>query len=130
MRKEHGQRNLNLSKILLDDGDYNDWVVTTSFYSAVHFVEHALFPLIENGVEYSNFNEYWQAVSYPIHVSKHSCKKNLVSKYISSIKAEYRELLDDCSTARYNNYVVTDYNANQAKVKADKIKIACLAMKP
>jgi hypothetical protein len=46
------------------------------------------------------------------------------------VRAIYRDLLDDCGTARYNNYVVTDYNASQAKIKAERIKAACLAIKP
>lgn len=127
MRKAHGQHNLELAKILLDDGDYNDWVITTAFYSSVHFVEHALFPLIENGIEYSDFNDYWQNTSKH---SKHTCKKNLVRNHLRSVAAIYRELLDDCHTSRYNNYVVSSYNAEQAKKKADRIKSACLTKKP
>lgn len=130
MRKAHGQHNLDLSKILLDDGDYNDWVVTTAFYSAVHFVEHALFPLIENGIEYITFNDYWQLIYQPQSINKHSCKKDLVRKYLKPISSKYRELFDDCHTSRYNNYIVSNYNALEAKKKADAIKLECLKKKP
>jgi len=130
MRKEHGNHNLDLCKIILDEGGYNDWVVTTAFYSAVHFVEHALFPLIEKNVEYKTFNEYWQNIYSHRHVSKHDCKKKLVNKYIPAVRTEYRELYEDCFSSRYNNYQVNDYNAQQAIKKAHKIKAACLAIKP
>jgi hypothetical protein len=127
MRKAHGQHNLDLAKLLLDEGDYNDWVITASFYSSVHFVEHALFPLIEHGIEYVDFNDYWQNTS---NHSKHTCKKILVKNHLKSVAAIYRELLDDCHSSRYNNYIVTPYNAQQAKIKADKIKATCLLKKP
>jgi hypothetical protein len=130
MRKEHGSRNLELCKLLLDDGQYNDWVVTTAFYSAVHFVEHALFPLIENGVEYLTYNEYWQIFFHPRHISKHDGKKRLVKQYIPTVKNQYRELCDDCNNSRYNDYNVSDYNAKEAIKKAQAIKKACLAIKP
>jgi hypothetical protein len=129
MRKAHGQHNLDLCNMLLADGEYNDWVVTTAFYSAVHFVEHALFPLIENGIEYTDFNEYWQ--NKPLQESsKHTCKKNLVRVYLTSVSTKYRELLDDCHNYRYNDYNVSDYNAKASKDKADLIKRACLSKKP
>ena len=130
MRKEHGSHNLDLCKILLDDGQYNDWVVTTAFYSSVHFVEHALFPLIENGVEYLTYNEYWQINYHPKAITKHDGKKRLVKRYISSVKNQYRELCDDCMNSRYNDYKVSDYNAAQALKKAKAIKQACLLIKP
>ena len=129
MRKEHGNHNLDLCKVILDDAEYNDWVVTTAFYSAVHFVEHALFPLIENNVEYKTFNEYWQIKYAHRHISKHDCKKRLVKQYIPSVKTQYRELCDDCFNSRYNNYHVSDYNAAQAFKKAQAIRTACLAIK-
>lgn len=130
MRKEHGKHNLDLCKVILDDGNYNDWVITTAFYSAVHYVEHALFPLIEDGVEYPTFNEYWQINFHPIHVSKHDCKKRLVKRYLPAVKTQYRELCDDCMNSRYNDYNVSDYNAQQSIKKAESIKKACLIKKP
>ena len=130
MRKAHGQHNLNLSDLLLTDGNYNDWVITTSFYSAVHFVEHALFPLIENGIQYRDFNDYWYNVYYPQHISKHSCKKRLVNRYLKKVNAVYRDLFDDCNNSRYIDYRVSDSEAKAAKDKADKIKVVCLAKKP
>lgn len=130
MRKAHAQRNLDLSNQLLKEGIYFDWVVTTSFYSSVHFVEHALFPLIENGIEYKDFNNYWNVNHAKTSVSKHSCKKTLVWKYLKNVGAIYRDLFDECNNSRYNNYVVHAIDAVGAKDKAEKIKLACLAKKP
>ena len=130
MRKKHGQHNLDLTQIILDTGDYNDWVVTTAFYSAVHFVEHALFPLIENGIEYPNYNDYWDINFRPKNKSKHTGKVILVRRHLHAISVEYRNLLDDCNGARYNDYQVNDYIANDAKRAAEKIKVACLGKKP
>lgn len=132
MRKKHGQHNLDLTEIIFNKKGFNDWVVTTAFYSSVHFVEHALFPLIENGIEYPDFNDYWDKTcrgKIP-PISKHRCKATLVRKYISTVSVQYRDLLEECHTARYNHYQVEDLNALRLKMCASEVKDACLAMKP
>jgi hypothetical protein len=132
MRKDHGDHNLKLANKLISDGGYSDWVVTTSFYSAVHFVEHALFPLIVGNIEYPSFNEFWQLTesrkTTPLNL--HTTKKNLARKYIPSVAGLYRELLDDCHSARYNNYIVSPGDAVEAKKKAEAIRKKCLEIKP
>lgn len=130
MRKAHGQRNLKLCLQLLDKGDYLDWVVTTAFYSSVHFVEHALFPLAKKAGlgTHVNFNDYYQ--SLPFSTSKHAAKVDLVRTYIRPVSTAYRELLDDCNNARYIDYNVNPSDAIEAKKKAETIKAACLTLKP
>jgi hypothetical protein len=128
MRKAHGQHNLDLTNILIQNSSYNDWVITTAFYSCVHFVEHALFPLIEHGIEYPDFNDFWNRTSR--HTSKHSCKKALVWKYLRTVGAKYRDLFDECNNSRYNDYNVSLSDAKSALNKANAIKAACLVKKP
>src|ERR1700709_1747985 len=112
MRKIHAQHNLDLCLDLISKGGYSDWVTTTAFYSAVHFVEHALFPLIENSVEYTTFDDYYSTKQFVI--SKHKVKSNLVFKYINHVGAIYKGLLDECNNARYIDYQVTPNNAIEA----------------
>lgn len=38
MSKEHEQHNEELCDFLIADGKFTDWIVTTSFYSALHYV--------------------------------------------------------------------------------------------
>ena len=129
MRKQHGQHNLDLTEIIFNNSGFNDWVVTTAFYSSVHFVEYALFPLIEDGFEYVTFNDYWDIKFRPKKVTKHGCKTKLVRTYLRSVSTQYRNLLDDCNTARYNDYNVNDLISLRAKMAATEIKTACLLIK-
>ncbi len=135
MRREHAQHNLDLCERLIEiDEGYNDWIVTTSFYSAIHFIEYALFPLEEFKSNYDNFNIYYQSNKYKnknnIHYSKHECKLDLVRKYLPGVATAYRELLEDCMNARYKNYQVSTKTAKAAYEHAKKIKIHCLSFRP
>ena len=42
MKLAHGQHNEMLSDhlLMLENGKYNDWTVTTAFYACIHFVDH------------------------------------------------------------------------------------------
>ena len=128
-KQQHGERNLDLCKQLLSDGKYHDWIVTTAFYSAVQFVEYAVFPVVIKSVKYSDFEEYYDANSKHGSPNKHNIRKRLVSDQIPSIKTQYRELLDDCHTARYYTYEVSPNTAIEAKKKAEFIRSECLKHK-
>ncbi len=58
MRKKHAKYNELLCEVLAEDGRWDDWVVTTAFYSAMHFVEFKLFPMREAGTSYPAFEQY------------------------------------------------------------------------
>lgn len=129
-KKEHALRNFDLCKKLLEEGKYNDWVITTAFYSAVQFIEFTLFPLVVNKVEYSDFDEYYETKSNNGFPNKHNIRKRLVSDKIPSIRSHYRELLDDCHTARYYCYNTSPSKAIEAKKNIEFIKSECLKIKP
>ena len=62
MKKEHAEHNESACDYLLQSGKYNDWVVTTAFYSAMQYLHNELFPLEYNNAEYSNFNSYYDSI--------------------------------------------------------------------
>lgn len=62
MRKEHAIHNEAACDFLLSSKRFNDWVVTTAFYSALHFIQHELFPLINAGKSYPDLNIYYGSV--------------------------------------------------------------------
>ena len=128
-KKEHAQRNLDLCLSLLNEGKYNDWVITTAFYSAVKFVEYALFPFVHNKIEYSDFNEYYEVKSNNGVPNKHTIRKRLVSDELQQIRTQYRELFDECHTARYYDYNISPSKAIEAKKNAEFIKSECLKVK-
>jgi hypothetical protein len=130
MRLKHAEHNEELCKIIkaLPGNKYNDWVVTTAFYSCIHFVEHKLFPLTLNGNIYKNFNSYYHAFYVNTHnsLSKHEAKIELVDAYLTKVSSNYRWLFDACMNARYKNYMVTDSIANIAEQTMDIVKKACI----
>lgn len=113
MSKDHAIHNESVCDMLLADNQYYDWVVTTAFYSALHFVRHELFPLIENGQTYPNFDIY--CLRNGNKVSKHTITKSLVQKYLPTVAPYYTWLMDACWTARYKNYKTIQQEAARAR---------------
>lgn len=62
MSKEHANHNAELCDLLLNNGRFNDWVVTTAFYAALHFVNYILFPLKFQDKTFYNFNKYYSSL--------------------------------------------------------------------
>jgi hypothetical protein len=122
MSKAHAKHNEDVCDFLITDGKFTDWIVTTSFYSALHYVQHEIFPLTENGTVYPNFNNYYNSVLKIRRISKHEGTKQLVRIYIPECFSHYRWLLDSCMNARYSNYRISSAKANLARINLDEIK--------
>lgn len=120
MRKEHAEHNEMACDFLLTSQKYNDWVVTTAFYSALHFVQNEIFPFTERGVTYSNINQY-KARSRS-RLSKHELTIELVKTHIPAALINYRWLYDACMSARYHQYVTSPSKADTAKNRLRTIK--------
>ena len=126
MRKEHAEHNENLCDHLLSLTGYNDWVVTTAFYSSLHFVEHKLFPLdLGGGTKYANFTDYYTSYRKKRSISKHKAKIFLVQTHMGNVAPQYRWLYDTCMSARYKNYKLNDKEAGTARKRLADIKAAC-----
>jgi len=133
MRLQHAKHNEEICKIIkaLPD-NYNDWVVTTAFYSCIHYVEHKLFPLTIGNEKYNNFNRYYhdKYIATPSEsnsTNKHEAKIKLVEIYIRPVSSNYRWLYDTCMNARYKNYIVSDIVANIAIQTMELIKKSCIS---
>src|ERR1700761_7031353 len=131
MRQQHAQHNEDLCLIIKALGGYNDWVVTTAFYSCIHYVEYKIFPFTDNGNTFKNFNQYYRSLSSNATIdtsklNKHEAKIELVEKHIRKVSSSYRWLYDACMTARYKNYITPDMIANIAVQSLEIIKKACL----
>jgi hypothetical protein len=130
MRLQHAKHNEELCLLIKAlPENYNDWVVTTAFYSCIHFVEHKLFPLTINNVTYQNFNRYYSAnfINTNNSLSKHEAKIELVETYLVNVSSNYRWLYDLCMTARYKNYIVSDMLADISIQTMQLIKKACIS---
>lgn len=122
-RKEHGERNKNLSNELLDNKKYFDWVITTAFYSSIHFVEDKILPCEIKGKNCKNIDEVKRAYSMP---GRHASRERMVSEKVNfSIGAKYKWLDDKSRYARYTTYKVTATEAEKAKQYLQEIFDAC-----
>lgn len=121
MSKSQAEHNEKACALLLQDGNFNDWVVTTAFYSALHYVGHQLFPIKIAAVTYNTFNEYYDQVGQSLNISKHRAKCNLVTSNLTC-GSEYRWLMDECMNARYVDYEVDNDTAKMANTCLKRIK--------
>lgn len=125
VKKEHGRHNKEVCDHLnLRSGDLkcNDWIITTAFYSSIHYIDHVLFPCNYDGKTFKNINE---AHNYINTQSKHTTRGHLVTKLIPEYKGRYSFLVEESQNARYSNYNVNDSLARRAITELDKIAEYC-----
>lgn len=121
MSLDHAKHNQELCVHLNTDKKFTDWIVTTAFYSALHYVEYQLFPFKIGPTEYINFDVYYDAFKKDKD-NKHDARKRLVySNVHSKAGSAYSFLKDLCWTARYYDYEVSVEESDQALVKLNEI---------
>jgi uncharacterized protein (UPF0332 family) len=125
-RRLQAERNLELSKFLLEDDKYYDWVITTAFYSALHFALSAIFPLEDGKNRYATFNNYLitcqELQRFGAQKDKHRITSKLINIYLPDAQTHYRWLKDRCWEARYESHKVNKETATLALKKANTIK--------
>ena len=128
MHKLHAEHNEELCKKIVALNDYDDWVVTTAFYSCIHYVEHKIFPFNDGVTTYNTFDQYFasKVISGGLRKSKHNLKLDLVKTHLAPVSTHYKRLMDNCFTARYKNYRVGKTLAQIAVNDLAKIKSACI----
>ena len=92
------RHNEKLASELLTSLGYKDWLITISFYSALHFLEAKLATMTPP--KHSDTD-----VPVDIHgklkCSPHTWREKLVQKHFSAIWNNYRKLRNDSKIARY-----------------------------
>jgi hypothetical protein len=127
-RLNHALHNEKVCEVVCQNGFY-DWAITTAFYSALHFVQHKIFPINEktkdgHKFKVSSFNQYYKA--FNIHgKSKHELLIDLVQEHCAAIAPEYIWLHDTCRNARYHQHNIKEPTAIKAKEWLKKIKEYC-----
>lgn len=124
MKKKHAQHNESACDYLFKSKKFNDWVVTSAFYSALHYVQNEIFPLTEGTKTFNNFENYYsyQKSLKADSPNKHTMTKNLVKTYIPKASAFYVRLFDSCMNARYVNYDVSFPKAKISREDLESIK--------
>ncbi len=84
---DHANHNKEVCDYLSKNPNYSDWIITTAFYSALHFVDYKIFPLkfTFNGSEYNflKFDDYYDFYTKKINIrglSRHKARLDLVEK--------------------------------------------------
>lgn len=127
MNKQHSAHNEGLCLQLQSEGKYNDWVITTAFYSAMHLVNHQLFPLVVKSKTHLNFSRYFEEEikGKRVNKSKHQATVDLVATYLGQCYTAYKWLNDQAHFARYNNYQVSKGSADYAVKQLNRVKAIC-----
>ena len=112
MHLKHAKHNYEVCLFLNENTEYNDWIITTAYYSAIHFVYSKLFPnkyedpITRNIKHFNTFEKYCQRLT--ADCNKHKATEDLVMEHLPEIYADFKKLKDNCWTARYDNYIVLD----------------------
>lgn len=122
MSKTQALHNEEACNYLHSSNKFNDWVITTAFYSALHFVQYEIFPLNINKTTFEDLNQYYNNTIKSKPLSKHTTTIHLVNSKIPKASPYYRWLHDACMNARYMNFNVSYSKANKAKQYLSLIK--------
>ena len=124
-KKAHASHNEDACKFLHTNGNYCDWVVTTAFYSSLHFLQHEIFPMDIKGKQYDNFDKYYNAHYAGVQnkPNKHTSTVNLIKSELGDdIHGNYKWLYDLCMTARYRDYQTHPFIADESIKRLERIK--------
>lgn len=122
MRLDHARHNENVCTCL-NERNYWDWVVTTAFYAALHYVRYQMFPL--GG--HPNFDAYYNVTysSRRHRPGKHKVTSQLVQQHLPRAIGAYNALKNAAWTARYDNYQTTEGEAKAAITRLQMVKGCC-----
>lgn len=98
----HARHNKKACDLLHENGGFPDWVITTAFYSAMHYSYSIIFPCIEDGQTYNDIEAY--ADDHKHHHTKHGTTVHLVTVKFFAIAASYKLLKDAAHAARYHDF--------------------------
>lgn len=125
---EHAKHNEQVCNYLGKKEAFGDWVITTAFYSAMHYVRHLMVPVTIDGITYNDF-ECLFAKMKSIMEGRHGFMKSYVVSNFPEIALEYSRLYDMSTTARYTSYTYTREQAKQAKGYMENIKLYVIKSK-
>lgn len=125
---EYATHNERVCRYLDKKSEFSDWVITTAFYSALHFVRYKIFPITiqrnDKSVKISDFEQYYR-INNPQNRSKHSLLSDLVDELHPDVANDYNKLRDISWSARYHNYKFPREVSNDAKKRLERIKSYC-----
>ncbi len=123
LKKNHALHNEKVCDFLHETGDFPDWVVTTAFYSALHFVIHKIFPCRIGSQQFNDFDSYYRTLGNT-RKNKHRETISLVSRKCGREIGELYKFLHDTSwMARYTEDQIPVQVANKCREYLAEIKV-------
>jgi len=130
MSRSHARHNKTACKFIKDSEQFNDWVITTAYYSAMHFFQSELFPgQFESPVNgkiktYTSFDKYYNETD---GFTKHGLLLNLVEEYVDDddVIDGFTSLKELCWTARYTKYSYSNQIAEECYKNLELIAEYC-----
>lgn len=127
---DHAKHNYNLFLLLKENGNFNDWLITTSFYAGIKYLQHSLFPgdficPAENKVKrFNTFSSYINANRKLNKANAHRLLENVINTYVEDDEVinSYKDLKDASFHARYINYNVGKQRVQMCEEAIDTIK--------
>lgn len=124
----HAKHNEKVCNFLQQKPEFSDWIITTAFYSALHYVTHKIFPLSFelNGkkINCDTFDVYCR-YNNPKKISKHEFRKELVEIHCQEIADIFDRLHDLSNNARYVDYKLDRKDSDLARASLKRIKEFC-----
>jgi hypothetical protein len=119
----HAERNKSLAEDLKNGKQYYDWVITTSFYSSIHFLENKLLPINIGANTCDNIQKVKNAYNLK---GRHIARLKLIQiNAPMEIAVGYKWLDDRSRFSRYTTYKVTPTEADKALQYLNKIEKHC-----
>lgn len=124
-KKSQAEHNEKACKHLHSSKEFHDWVITTAFYSSIHYIDGCLFPAsyeMTNGKikNCGSIDDYFSKNNQA--ETKHIIRMYLVEEFCIEIQAQFKWLMDNSSHLRYSDYKTTEEEANKAIEYLDEIK--------
>ncbi len=111
---KQAKHNERVCNYLSEEEDYSDWVVTTAFYSSIHYLRDHILPFDDGGRTYTTFDTLFEDKKAN-QEGRHGFQLNLVKRLCPKVAFEYQRLLDMSVNARYHNYKYEKKEATMAK---------------
>ncbi len=129
MTLKHAKHNEKACKHLNSNGEFKDWIITTAFYSAIHYVDHSLFPNQYEDPSTKKIKHFKSLDFYFTHTDrtkpKHEIRHDLVDEHLPEISDQFQTLKENCSNARYVDYRFDKDVSDLCVTCLDDIKEIC-----
>lgn len=129
---DHAKHNEQVCNHLNNHNGFSDWVITTAFYSATHYVRNKIIPFVKKGSKgnkrFTDFESLYNSDRVG-SMGRHEYTIYHLSKHHPQIQKDFRILKDLANTARYINYQMGAETANNARTLMRDIRDYCTQKK-